>query len=130
LVQPQCYVIIPGISLAECFLIIFAAMKIIFTILTLLFFSLSSVACDSNEACCEETEQASVDISKSHSEHGQDKGCCDSLCDCSCCGIPVIITETIKLPAHKNILSKRIYYNFNTAPGSEVFYPIWEPPKI
>lgn len=105
-------------------------MKIVFTILTSILFSLPSVACDINEVCFEEREQASVYISKSHSEHEKDKGCCDSLCDCSCCGIPVIITESVKLPAHKNILGKRVYFNFNTAPGSEVFYPIWEPPKI
>lgn len=96
----------------------------------MLLFAVPSVACDNNGACCEETEQTTFDKSESHPEGHEEEGCCDSLCDCSCCGIPVIITEAVKLPDHKNILSKRVYYNFNTAPGSEIFYPIWEPPKI
>jgi hypothetical protein len=105
-------------------------MKIFFTILTMLFFSLPSIACDKDDTCCEETETTSVVIPSPHPADSPGQGCCNSLCDCACCVIPVLIPDGAKLPAPKTSLAKIIYYNHNIAPGSEVFYPIWQPPKI
>lgn len=78
------------------------------------------------------TSDNSDSIEISHSEAGDKQDVCSPLCFCNCCQISLMIFD-FKAYAELNPIlvfySKRILFHKNTF-AYQVYYPIWQPPKI
>lgn len=108
-------------------------MKPLFILLIGLLFSFTASACDNADGCCEKASEA-IEVfqynNSAVSDISGEHGCCNGFCNCLCCTLPTILTETIIRFEPTTFPIEKRYNQFISNPAIEAFYPIWQPPKI
>ncbi len=102
----------------------------IFTIaLSIYIFVLSLVPCgDNNE--CNEKQTMSISTTSEHDNHKHDKESCTPFCICSCCGTSVINLNLVAPCSAIIPIPSKEFPLYKLALNSEIYSPIWQPPKI
>ena len=104
-------------------------MKYFFFILSCFMLYLSCLPCSDSKECNEKTE-TNISVAGNHQQHEHDTESCTPFCTCSCCSITVYYTSIFKMPSVKFKFLSVKYALQKTALNTEVYYSIWQPPKI
>ena len=75
----------------------------------------------------------SVTIASLHSEadtpiHAEDA--CSPLCICNCCSGVTLLPHTSEVPQTISIVFQREYSTYKQVNRLDLFYSIWQPPKL
>lgn len=90
---------------------------------------LSCLPCSDSKECTV-TVEAKISAIDSHQKHNHDQEACTPFCTCSCCAITAFYSVYYKTQGVKSFLLTRKYPIYNVAFNTEVYYSIWQPPKI
>jgi len=66
----------------------------------------------------------------SSNEHNNTSDSCSPFCTCSCCAASAIYSPFSRAQVVKVIFQSKKYPLYNISLNSEVFYSIWQPPKL
>ena len=107
------------------------AMKIVSFIFSLYLLTLSFMPCTDGEDCKDETQsQTSTFATTDHSNHDNDTENCSPFCVCACCGQNITtLFYPVDFLSFKPV-SKQVFSVYTSAFVSEVYFNIWQPPKI
>jgi len=104
-------------------------MKFFFFLLSFFLLYLSCIPCsDSKE--CNRKAPAEISATDNHQQHRHDAEACTPFCTCSCCAASAYYSPFSKAHGAKIFLLSRKYPIYNVAFNTEVYYSIWQPPKI
>lgn len=110
---------------------IFVSMKIFAGIFSLYILATAVMPCTDMYDCkYQMNETLSSALDADHSNHEKDEEHCPPFCLCTCCG-QTFSTDHIQfhIPAN-NSISKQEYLTYTSAFLPEVYFNIWQPPKI
>jgi hypothetical protein len=91
--------------------------------------SLSCLPCNDSEEC-NVKEDVKIAAAPNHGQHGHDAEACTPFCTCSCCAVSVFNAPLYKMQSNKPIVPAQKYPMLNVSFNTNVYYPIWQPPKI
>ncbi len=90
---------------------------------------LSCLPCgDSME--CNIKEEVKISVTDNHQEHNHDAESCTPFCVCSCCAASAYYSPFSKSQVTKIVFQPSMYPLYDVAFNAEVYYSIWQPPKI
>jgi len=107
----------------------FAPMKFFTLIFSVYILALSILPCG-DQRDCNQSEQTAITATTDHENHNHEQETCTPFCICACCGsvfsnlyYPATLslfvpTSSKNLPVYQNAFVREIYFN------------IWQPPKI
>lgn len=106
-------------------------MKFISVILSVIFLGLSFVPCADSMTPDRSLQKAATEAHHGGEDHHHHTDFCSPLCVCGCCGTTVaqldpgteFIIKTIGIRTSEKTI-------FRESLPSDLYYPIWEPPKI
>ena len=90
---------------------------------------MSCLPCNDSKEC---TISAETKISSpaDHQQHNHSKEACTPFCTCTCCAASVFFSPLSKIYA-SNVIGQSVKHSlYNVAFKTEVYYTIWQPPKI
>lgn len=90
---------------------------------------LSCLPCSDSKECNVKAE-VKISSSTNHQEHNHTKEACTPFCTCSCCAASAFDSPLSKIQATKVIFQSEKYSLYNVASNTEVYYSIWQPPKL
>ncbi|MBT8230332.1 MAG: hypothetical protein KJO50_08735 [Bacteroidia bacterium] len=85
-----------------------------------------------SEGCCPDTNEITIisDFNDMESDQDEEKGCCDTTCECMCCA-HIFIGEAIKSPF---LQAPVLHLESNSSYTNNYHYLlanlIWQPPRI
>ena len=110
----------------NCFYICYV--KIFFAILSCFTLYLSMLPCgDSIE--CNVKQEVKISAADNHGEHDHAEEICTPFCTCSCCAVSVYYSGLSKIQT-PNVFQSVKHPVPAIAYNPEVYYAIWQPPKI
>jgi hypothetical protein len=72
-----------------------------------------------------------ISAAGNHEQHSHNtEESCTPFCTCSCCAAPVFFVSYSKMQVNKALFQTQKYSLYNIALNTEVYYSIWQPPKI
>lgn len=102
-------------------------MKFLASLLAIYFLALTIFPCTDGDPCAMEQQQTCIEQPMPmHAEH---QDACTPLCHCTCCGVSVIIGESVNLEVA--LLPETLHNSFwKSSFISHDYSDIWQPPKI
>jgi hypothetical protein len=91
--------------------------------------SLSCFACNDSEECNVQ-EDAKISVTDNHQQHNHDSENCTPFCTCSCCAVSTFYSNAAKTNTSNVVFISAKYPLYNIAFNTDVYYSIWQPPKI
>jgi hypothetical protein len=92
---------------------------------------LSCLPCsDGNECDVSSKTGEKISPATNHQKHSHAKETCTPFCTCSCCAASPYYSPLFKIAATKVISLLEKYPLYNVAYNTEVYYTIWQPPKL
>lgn len=113
---------------SAAYLITFAAMKFLFTCLSVFLLYLSCIPCSDSEECKVKTVVNSS-IAADHQEHNHAKENCTPFCTCSCCTSLVFSHTPFKTAVTTGVTPAGKYPLIDEQVNAGPRYSIWQPPK-
>ena len=69
-------------------------------------------------------------LANDHQQHNHTEEACSPFCTCSCCAASAFYAATPKTTATKVFIQTDKYPLYSVAFNTEVYYAIWQPPKL
>lgn len=90
---------------------------------------MSCLPCSDGNEC---NEKAPIEISATdiHQEHNHEAEACTPFCTCSCCAVSIFYSGLSKAQDVKVVFQSEKHLLSNVAFNTEVYYSIWQPPKV
>ena len=104
-------------------------MKAFFFILGCFMLYLTCLPCGDSEECNVKLS-AQISAATNHQEHHHNAESCTPFCTCSCCAASVFFVSYTKTKINKAIFQSEKHPVYNVALNGEVYYAIWQPPKL
>jgi len=105
-------------------------MRLLSFILAIFFFTLTIIPCGDEDNCGDRHTGTTIEYIHSGQDQNtqNENGFCSPLCTCHCCGGVTIVHDQHLYFAVNDPYIKNSLYSENSI--SEIFSPIWQPPKI
>jgi hypothetical protein len=104
-------------------------MKFLFGFLAIFLLYLSCLPCGDKVECSAKA-QVKISTSTNHQDHKHSSEACTPFCNCSCCAASAFNAPLLKVQAAKIYFQSVKFPLHNEDCNTEVFYSIWQPPKI
>lgn len=106
-------------------------MKFLSVIVSIVILVVSLVPCPDNLIVKRGSSfKKEITSSNSSNEHNGTSDNCSPFCTCSCCTASAIYYQFSKSQVEKVIFQSEKYPLYNISFSTEVFYSIWQPPKL
>jgi len=79
---------------------------------------------------CNPKMEKTISAENNHQEHQHESESCTPFCTCSCCAVPAFFVAYSKAQIDKPTFQSRKYPLYNIALNADVYYSIWQPPKL
>jgi hypothetical protein len=104
-------------------------MKFLFLLLSCFMLYLTCLPC-SDSIECNAKPSAEISAADNHQQHNHSREGCSPFCTCSCCAVSAFYSIVTKTQISKIDLLAEKHPLYNIGVNTEVYYAIWQPPKI
>jgi len=104
-------------------------MKFFFFLLSCFMLYLSCLPCRDSKDCNEQSA-TKISAASNHQQHNHDEEACTPFCNCSCCAAATCFTSFNRIQFDVVTFQSVKYPIGNTALNTEVYFSIFQPPKL